>query len=250
MPRALVTAQDLGPFTVFHRSKGWPYYARPRLGADEPFTAADVERVRARQRRLGVPEAFEWVEEISPGVAAAVEATGLEVSRHQLMVLDHLQPAPMPDGFSVRMLPADDPAIATTRAAINLGFQAGGTEPGPAGPRERDLAVAGADRAAAFVSECIGRGLTVAASAEGADGPVAGGSYSPRGTVAEIVGVATLPSARRLGLASAVTAALVTDARARGVEVCFLSAENDDVARIYGRLGFTTVATAATAEAE
>ena len=38
----------------------WPFYARPALGA-RPVAPDDVERVRARQRELGVPEAFEWV---------------------------------------------------------------------------------------------------------------------------------------------------------------------------------------------
>ena len=57
----------------------------------------------------------------------------------------------------------------------------------------------------------------------------------------EIVGVATLPSARRRGLGTAVTAALVADARASGVSTIFLSAASDDVARVYERLGFVRV---------
>ena len=60
----------------------------------------------------------------------------------------------------------------------------------------------------------------------------------------EIVGVATLPSARRRGLGAAVTAALVDDARRGGADIVFLSAGSDDIARVYGRLGFERVGTA------
>ncbi|MGW2995109.1 GNAT family N-acetyltransferase [Streptomyces sp. NPDC001193] len=58
----------------------------------------------------------------------------------------------------------------------------------------------------------------------------------------------TLPAARRRGLGHAVTAVLVADARSRGIETVFLSAGDGDVARIYARLGFRTVATALIAE--
>jgi predicted GNAT family acetyltransferase len=76
------------------------------------------------------------------------------------------------------------------------------------------------------------------------DGPVASGMHQPVGEVTEIVGIGTLPAARRRGLATVVTAALVHDAVASGVDLVFLSAEGDDVARIYERLGFRRVASA------
>ena len=77
---------------------------------------------------------------------------------------------------------------------------------------------------------------------------LAGGSHQPVGEVSAIVGVATLPSARRRGLAALVTARLVQDARERGAELVFIEAEDEDVARIYGRLGFERVGTACVAE--
>jgi predicted GNAT family acetyltransferase len=61
--------------------------------------------------------------------------------------------------------------------------------------------------------------------------------------VAEIVGVSTLPAARRRGLAGAVTASLARHARQCGVEALVLSAENDDVSRIYHRAGFHRIGT-------
>ncbi|MEV7064572.1 GNAT family N-acetyltransferase [Streptomyces collinus] len=74
------------------------------------------------------------------------------------------------------------------------------------------------------------------------------GQHQPLAGVSEIVGVGTLPAARRRGLACAVTAALGADARSRGAATVFLSAGDDDVARVYARLGFRRVGTALIAE--
>jgi predicted GNAT family acetyltransferase len=66
--------------------------------------------------------------------------------------------------------------------------------------------------------------------------------------VTEIVGVGTLPSFRRRGLAAAVVRLLIEDALRRGVETIFLSADDATVARLYAGLGFTEMATACAAE--
>ena len=55
------------------------------------------------------------------------------------------------------------------------------------------------------------------------------------------------PAAGR-GLGQALTATLVADARSRGVRTVFLSAGDEDVARVYARLGFRQVGTALIAE--
>jgi predicted GNAT family acetyltransferase len=59
----------------------------------------------------------------------------------------------------------------------------------------------------------------------------------------EICAIGTLPSARRRGLALAVTAALTHQARTRGATTVYLCATDDAVARIYTRLGFHPTAT-------
>ncbi|MEV8535093.1 GNAT family N-acetyltransferase [Streptomyces sp. NPDC051211] len=246
-------AEDFGPLTLFvQEGGGWPYYARPTLagaGDGAEVTAEAVRRVRERQRELGVPEAFEWVAETSPSLRAAAEAAGLDVHAHPLMVLatDAEPPAPHPE---VRLVGADDPLLPAAVTVPKLAFGAPGTALGEAGPAELAQALADpgtADRAA-HVSARLGSGRSGMAAAVRDGVVLASGMHNPVGGVAEVVAVGTLPAARRQGLALGVTAALVADARARGADLVFLSAGDEDVARIYGRAGFRRVGTALIAE--
>lgn len=241
-------AEDFGPLTLFvQEGSGWPFYARPALGGPDP-TAADVGRVLARQRELGVPEAFEWVAETSPALRAAVEAAGLHVHAHPLMVLEpgeELPPHP-----EVRLLDAEDPLLSAAVAVPALAFADPGTAVGEAGPAE--LAAAAADPSTeprrANVAAKLAAGTSGMAAAVRDGVVLCSGMFNPVGDVAEVVGVGTLPSARRQGLALGVTAALVAQARERGARTVFLSAGDEDVARIYARAGFRRVATALIAE--
>lgn len=261
VPRGGARAEDFGPLTLFVREgAGWPFYARPATGHEGPAaTAADVRRVLERQRELGVPEAFEWVAERNPELRAAVEEAGLTVHEHPLLVLgpqDEPAPVPaLPEGVEVRALPADAPELATAVAVPHLAFDEPGTAIGTAGPAELAATVEKltADGWVERTGGRIASGATALAAAigrteGGAPVVLCAGQYNPVGTVAEVVGVGTLPSARRQGLGLAVTAALVAHARANGVRTLFLSAADEDVARIYRRLGFRPFATALIAE--
>ncbi|WP_329117082.1 GNAT family N-acetyltransferase [Streptomyces sp. NBC_01465] len=253
VPRLGARTEDFGALTLFVREgAGWPFYARPTLGWTGPAaTAADVDRVRARQRELGVPEAFEWVEETTPALRTAVEASGIRVLAHPLMVQDPSAPRPAAHE-SVRILTADDPLLSAALAVPHVAFAAPGTAVGEAGPAElaKEIEARLGDGRAEAVAARIREGRTVVAAAV-AEGTVLGsGLHNPLNGVTEVAAVGTLPSARRRGLGLAVTAALVAEARTRGVETVFLSADNEDVARLYGRLGFTRVATALIAEAD
>jgi GNAT superfamily N-acetyltransferase len=231
-PRAAADVEEHGPFTLFVGTGAWPYYARPRLGLEAPVTAEDVRRVMARQRVLGAPEAIEWVHDVTPQVTEAVEAAGVPFFRHPLMVLgEPLQPQAVP-GVTVRTLGPDDPALAATQRAVGLGFAGGGFV---APPTERSLE---------FTRDMLRRGLTVMVTAEEGGTPVAGGTGVPRDHVTELAGIATVPGARRRGIGAAVTAALVAAAVEAGSTTIFLSAGDDDVARVYARAGFRPVATA------
>ncbi|MEV7613681.1 GNAT family N-acetyltransferase [Streptomyces sp. NPDC089799] len=242
-------AEDLGPLTLFvQEGSGWPYYARPALGGG-PVTADDVRRTRERQRELKVPEAFEWVAETTPSLEDAARAAGLHVHAHPLMALDPAA-GPLPPHPEVRLLDATDPLLRAAVTVPALAFAAPGTAPGEAGPAELAAALAdpAADGRAATVSTKIASGRSALAAAVRDGVVLCSGMYNPVGKVAEVVAVGTLPAARRQGMALAVTAALVADARARGAELVFLSAGDEDVARIYGRAGFRRVGTAMIAE--
>lgn len=249
VPRARSRTQEVGPFTLFVANGGWPYYARPRLGHSEDITPDDVRAVLRRQRELRVPEALEWVDETTPRLMPTVQATGRRVARYPLMVLDVPFDVTLPPGVRVRLLDADDPALASTQAAISLGFDHGGTAVGSTGVQARDAAAAAsAAEAHDWLRAGIRDGLTSVACAEDASGPVAGGSHAPRGEVSEVTGVATLPAMRRRGIGAGVTAALVHDARRRGVRLVFLSAGSDEIASVYPKVGFRRVGTACVSE--
>lgn len=255
VPRSGARVEDFGPLTLFVREgEGWPFYARPAQGRTGEVSADAVARVRERQRELGIPESFEWIDEVTPTLRAAVEATGLVVHEHPLMVLAEDAPATAAElpsgGPSVRILGPDDPALAAALALPHVAFATPGTGIGPAGVAELAAAVASrsGDGSVERVRARIGKGLTSVAASVQDGAALCSGQHQPVGSVSEIVGVGTLPAARRRGLGLAVTVALVADARSRGVETIFLSAGDDDVARIYARLGFRRVATALIAE--
>jgi GNAT superfamily N-acetyltransferase len=197
------------------------------------FSVDDVLRARARQRACGVPEAFEWVDDVTPGLTVVAPSAGLEVLHAPLMLLGDPLPAAPPAGTSVRLLRADEAGLAS--AVAHVAFASPGTAIGAAGVE--------AARAAADPTARPG-GDTVTYGAFDGDDLVAVGSHLPLGEVTEVVGVGTLPTHRRRGLGAAVTAALVADARAAGVGLVFLSAGSDAIAAVYARLGFRRIATA------
>nr|WP_258198977.1 GNAT family N-acetyltransferase [Streptomyces sp. A244] len=255
IPRHGARVEDHGPLTLFVREgRGWPFYARPARGWSGPLRPTDVQKVRARQRELGIPESFEWVAETTPTLRAAAEESGLVVHEHPLMVLDPGTPTAEVDGssgsVSVRIVGADDPVLPGALAVPHLAFAEPGTHVGLAGTPHLaeaiDARVADGSVERAIVR--IRAGLTVVAAAVEHGSVLSAGQHQPLAGVSEIVGVGTLPAARRSGLARAVTAALVADARSRGAATVFLSAGDDDVARVYARLGFRRVGTALIAE--
>ena len=248
-PRTAARVETIGPFTLFvNEGAGWPYYARPSLGATL-FNSEDVARVRDRQRPLGVPEAFEWVAETSPGVRAAAVAAGLVVVDHPLMNLPSAaaRRVPPPAGFELRLVTPDDD-LARCNAVARIAFGEPGTAVGTAGEAELSRAASGEQTDLSITRERLGSGRTVTAVVLHKGTPVAVGSHQPVGAVSEVVGVGTLPAFRRRGLAAALTSLLVEDAHRRGATTVFLSAGDALVARIYEQVGFQLLGTACIAE--
>lgn len=260
VPRDAAVVEDIGEFVLFVRQgDGWPYYARPRLGSDTP-SASDVTAVRRRQRDLGEPEAFEWVHETTPDLLAVARSAGLDVLLAPLMVLEHaalVPDLPLPDA-TVRLLDPASPTFAADLTAhgsvAHLGFSnppsaAGTTAGGVAGPAERDAAPPLSEATIKRQTKRYASGRFTGAVAESpTEGILSSGMIQQVRDVAEVVGVATLPSARGRGYASQLTAALARHALANGADLVFLSAGDDDVARLYSKVGFRRIGTACIAE--
>lgn len=240
VPRTWASASDHGPLRLFTRDgPGWPFYARPVPGCG-PVTASDVERVRDRQRAAKVPEAFEWVLAAAPTMADAAAATGLPVQVCPLLVLDGRPArAPLPPGFSVRLLgPVDGDLPAAAHAVRAVASAAFGALPPPM-PSAADLAELRRDLASGTVARAL---------VTGPDGPIASGGAQRAGDVVELVGIGTAVAARGRGLGAAVTAALATVARAAGADLVFLAAADDAASRVYERVGFRRVGECGIAE--
>lgn len=253
VPRLFSEVEDFGPLELFVRKEpGAPFYGGPdhaRPVGTGPLTLADLERVRARQRERGVPEAFEWVQEVRPELRGLFESEGRAVAERPLMVLDQdveLSPQPLPGGVTLRALDADDPALPAALALPLLAFDEPGTAVGLAGPAE--LAAAARkltdDGTVGTLLPSIRAGHKVVVAALDSDGtPLAAGQYHPAVGAAELGGVGTLPTARRQGLAAALTVALAEHAREHGVQTVFLAYALETVARLYARLGFRLAGT-------
>jgi GNAT superfamily N-acetyltransferase len=242
VPRPVATTEEVGPFTLFlaHEGIGWDFYARPRLGLDQPVTAQDVRRLFDRQVELGRPRNIEWVHETTPTVLPAVRnALGSAASAGAHVELEECPLLVLPadtevssDGVGVttRVLEADDPDLALVCGAVHAGFEGS------------DDVI---ERPVGRRPELIEEGLLIVVGAYDDHGRVAGGgSTAPRGDAAELMGIGVPPFARRRGIGSAITRALVTALRDRGVGTVLLSAASDDAASIYRKVGFVDVGTA------
>ena len=110
----------------------------------------------------------------------------------------------------VRVFAADDPDLGRVIGAVHAGFDGS------------DDVV---DRSVGNCPKLIEQGHLVMVAAYDEDGRVAGGgSAAPRGNAAELMGIGVPPFARRRGLGSAITRALVEAVRARGIGTVLLSA--------------------------
>jgi ribosomal protein S18 acetylase RimI-like enzyme len=259
VPRTSALVEEFGSLRLFIRSTaGSPYYGRPAPESDRPVAADEVGALLARQRELWLPESLEWVDETTPDLAAVALEVGLEVRRHPLMIFDASAPvAPVRSDAArpptIRVLTADDPALAGAIAAAHLAFDEPGGRIGLTGRVELNAKVAELelelDGWLSALAERIRGDQAVVAAAFDEDGiAVSSGQHNPIGPTTEIVGVGTVASARRRGHAQAVTARLVAEAQSRDITTIFLSAGDDDVARIYSRIGFRRIGTAMIAE--
>lgn len=246
-PRTDAAAETVGAFTLFRSNSVWSYYARPRRGLKKPVSARDIAALAERCQELALDLSLEWIGELTPSLHGIAEQAGLDIEEHALLALapGDLQPVAPVAGVRVEHLAANDAHLVTARAVAEVAFSVGGTRVGAAGPRDREeRATHVSDDMRGHLARRAAAGLTVTAVAVGDDdGVLATGSLQPVHGTGEVLAVATLPCARRRGLAGAITTSLVQHAERRGVTLLLLSAENDDVARVYQRVGFRRVGT-------
>jgi len=240
--------QAVGGLDVPIGDPAWPYPARPRGGVG-PVSAEDVREATALLAEHGLPAALEWVPELSPGTAAAARAAGLTVEELPLLVAVDPVELLLPVGVRLYVVGADDPELPHYQQVAATAF----AYPGAA----TDVADVPLDSSAearartAVLRERIAAGRTVMMVAVENGRPVAVGSHQPvdiDGTeVSEVVGVATLPQLRGRGLGAGIASALAAHAT-ETADMVFLAAGDDDVARVYERVGFARLATSAVAE--
>jgi GNAT superfamily N-acetyltransferase len=246
-PRAASEPSDVGTLRVFLSRAPWPYYARPRPELDLTAPGAvdrdDIEGAAQRLAALGHDVSFEWVEELVPSLRPALTAHGYAVRLHPLLALDLPAPPALLTAPArvqlARTIDAASPHLRAALAVAEVAFREPGV--GPAGPLDRDAAEV-TDAQADFLTARIAEGSAAfAVVVDPVDGVVSTGSHVPVDGLTEIMGVATLPSHRRRGLAADIVTTLVVDATARGCTLALLSATDDDVARVYERVGFVRI---------
>ncbi len=166
-----------------------------------------MDRMRARQRALGLPENFEWVAETTPTLRAAALRSGLVVREHPLLVLGAGALLPVvrhrPDGVTVRMVAPADPALSSALTVPHLAFAEPGGRVGATGLAELVAALPrhGGQSAVRTVVEGIRAGRTAVAAAVDDESGLAlcAGQRHVVADVSEIVGVGTLPRAGARG---------------------------------------------------
>ncbi len=257
-PRTGADAINVGPFTMFVHRGPWGYYARPgsHRAPSHRFTSTEVETVLSAQRERGENESLEWVHDVDPSLADACGSAGLCVVFRPLLTIsaNTFEPAAhATPGFPTQVLLADHPQLPMHRSVAHVAFSNAGTQVGTDGATERDAAPYD-EAAVAWAIERSRLGHTIAVAAFDPDGGMVGvGSAQPvvdhvkKICAAELTGIAVLPTHRRRGIAGSITSALIVACAARGIRTVLLSAQDDDVARVYERVGFRRVGTFAEA---
>ena len=246
LPDAEIRA--VGGLDVPVSDPAWPYPARPRVDGDQ-VSADDVRAAVELQERVGLPAALEWVPERAPAIAAAARAAGLTVEELPLLVAVDTVELLLPAGVRLYVVGADDPELPRYQQVAATAFATPGG-PADVGDVPVDTSAEALARTA-VLRERIDTGRTVMMVAVERGAPVAVGSHQPvdidGSRVSEVVGVATHPRLRGRGLGAGMASALVAHA-SETADLVFLAAGDDDVARVYERVGFARLATTAVAD--
>ncbi len=207
-------------------------YAMPVTPIETAFLGAAVERLRvlfaSRTRKVRV----EFVEELWPGLAAALHHAGLHLqAREPLMACSSSEFVPAEAGdVNVRRLSADD-SDADLAAYLHIADEhpADGSRPV-------------SNEAIGVLRETlrIGEETSVLGTIDGR--PAAVGRWIAQADgLGEIVGIVTLPEFRRRGAAATIVSALLRSVFESGRDTAWLNADNEQARSVYAKLGFRTI---------
>ena len=184
------------------------------------------------------------------GTAAAARAAGLTVEELPLLVAVDPVELLLPAGVRLYLVGADDPQLPRYQWVAATAFATPAAPADVAGAARGHLR-RGARHRTAALRERIATGRTVMMVAVENGEPVAVGSHQPvdvDGTgVSESSAWRRCPRLRGRGLGAGIASALVAHA-GETADMVFLAAGDDDVARVYERVGFARLATTAVAE--
>ena len=257
-PLADAQLRHVGPLEVPIGSPEWPYPARPLAGHEGAVELQHVQAAVELQEQAGLPASLEWLGDRCRGLSGVARAAGLVVEELPLLLAADPLEVLLPAGVRLFLVGADDPRLGLYQRLAQLAF----AEPSPvavvpagAGGRTPDVALGDEGPAelppTELLRERVASGRTVMMVAVDDGQPVAIGSHQPvevdGAEISEVVGVATLPRYRGRGLGAGLTSALVEHAR-QSADLVFLSAGDDDVARVYERAGFARVGSSCLAE--
>jgi ribosomal protein S18 acetylase RimI-like enzyme len=225
--------ERVGPFlAAFDPHTDHPFlsYAIPDDGASP--TPDDVSALRAAFVGRGRVPRLEYLPAQAPAAEPALLAGGFAVeARLALMACAPSEARAVAPPHGVELsLPDDDAGLRDGLAVANDAFGEPGIPPPDAIGRLRErldageIAVLARDAAS---GEALGWGQCTI----------------PRGGVTELAGIGVAASARRRGIAGAITARLAAEAFARGVGTAFLTPGSDAAGRVYERAGFTARST-------
>ena len=212
VPRVAARAEEHGPFTLSVRTAPGPI-TRAR-GSRRPgghtITPATSSACAPASASSASPGGLRVAARVAPELAAAAEAAGLRV-HHIPARADAPSGAARPRaaGRGAAADPRGPDARPSPRPPSSSGSPRAAPPRAGWAPPSATRRPRGRPRPARVRAGPAGPGHIVMAVAEGAEGVVGGGTASPRGYVAELAGIATLPAARRAGAARAVTEALV-----------------------------------------
>jgi ribosomal protein S18 acetylase RimI-like enzyme len=207
-------------------------YAMPVAPTEPAAFGAEVEALRtlfgSRVRKLRV----EFVEELWPGLAPALQRSGLHLqAREPLMACTRSEFTPVvAPGVSVRLLAADS-SDSELAAYLHIADErpADGSRPVP-------------DKAVARLRQMLSSGNeTCAIGTIDARDAVVGRWIAQDDGLGEITSIVTLPEFRRRGAAATLVSELLRGLFDSGRNIGWLNAANEQARSVYAKLGFRSI---------